>query len=76
MPCYLFDLYRKELVEIWQTDLYVYSKNKDANLEGVALVVRSDAMRVSWVVRWLDDGTEDYTCDFLPGELEVISESR
>ena len=57
-------------------DLVKYTPNNKGDLEGVALVVRSDAMRVSWVVRWLDDGTEDYTCDFLPGELEVISESR
>ena len=57
-------------------DLVKYTPNNKGDLEGVALVVRSDAMRVSWVVRWLDDGTEDHTCDFLPGELEVISESR
>ena len=57
-------------------DLVKYTPNNKGDLEGVALVVRSDAMRVSWVVRWLDDGTEDYTCDFLPGELEVINESR
>ena len=57
-------------------DLVRYTPDNKGDLEGVALVVRSDAMRVSWVVRWLDDGTEDYTCDFLPGELEVISESR
>jgi len=57
-------------------DLVKYTPENKGDLEGVALVVRSDAMRVSWVVRWLDDGTEDYTCDFLPGELEVISESR
>jgi hypothetical protein len=57
-------------------DLVRYIPENKGDLEGVALVVRSDAMRVSWVVRWLDDGTEDYTCDFLPGELEVISESR
>ena len=57
-------------------DLVRYTPENKGDLEGVALVVRSDAMRVSWVVRWLDDGTEDYTCDFLPGELEVISESR
>ena len=25
--CYLFDLYRKGLVEIWQTEHYVYNKN-------------------------------------------------
>jgi len=57
-------------------DLVRYTPENKGDLEGVALVVRSDAMRVSWVVRWLDDGTEDYTCDFLPGELEVINESR
>ena len=57
-------------------DLVRYTPENKGDLEGVALVVRSDAMRVSWVVRWLDVGTEDYTCDFLPGELEVISESR
>tara|TARA_B100001094_G_C17991091_1_gene700250 strand:+ start:502 stop:687 length:186 start_codon:yes stop_codon:yes gene_type:complete len=57
-------------------DLVRYTPDNKGDLEGVALVVRSDAMRVSWVVRWLDDGTEDYTCDFLPGELEVINESR
>ena len=57
-------------------DLVRYTPENKGDLEGVALVVRSDAMRVSWVVRWLDDGTEDYTCDFLPGELEVLSESR
>jgi len=57
-------------------DLVRYTPENKGDLEGVALVVRSDAMRVSWVVRWLDDDTEDYTCDFLPGELEVISESR
>jgi len=57
-------------------DLVRYTPENKGDLEGVALVVRSDAIRVSWVVRWLDDGTEDYTCDFLPGELEVISESR
>jgi len=57
-------------------DLVKYTPNNKGDLEGIALIVRSDAMRVSWVVRWLDDGTEDYTCDFLPGELEVISESR
>jgi hypothetical protein len=57
-------------------DLVRYTPENKGDLEGVALVIRSDAMRVSWVVKWLDDGTEDYTRDFLPGELEVVSESR
>ena len=55
-------------------DLVRYTPKNKGDLEGVALVVRSEPHES--VVRWLDDGTEDYTCDFLPGELEVISESR
>lgn len=54
-------------------DLVKYTPKNKGDLEGVALVVRS--VESLLVVRWLDDGTEDYAFDFLPGELEVISES-
>ena len=55
-------------------DLVKYTPNNKGALEGIALIVRSEP--AGMIVKWLDDGTEDYTCDFLPGELEVISESR
>ena len=51
-------------------DLVKYTPKNKGDLEGVALVVRSESSEL--VVKWLDDATEDYTCDFLPGELEVI----
>ena len=57
-------------------DLVRYTPKNKGDLGGVALVVEPNKRNGGWVIRWIDDGTEDYTCVFLPGELEVISESR